>query len=234
MRSALYPGPMRRIVTFVLLAAMVAACSGEGEADTTVAATATDPVAAVQLWVDALAAARFAEVAALVEPAGFAVVVAAENGLGADQLATLLDGGVPADLAASYWSSFVDSFAAFRGLPLSSVAVVEATGVAIDGANFAAVTIESGEGSGEVIARGREDGTWRVDLAATVGPGLASSIADDLPAALESSGADTIASAYEAAVVPGLSAALARDPSNRELVFDIEYIVQILAQRPLS
>jgi len=231
-RSALYPGPMRRIATFVLLAAMVAACSGGGEVDTTVAVTATDPVAAVRQWIDALAAARYVEALALVEPAGLAVVVAVENSLDPDQLATLLADGIPTDLAASYWSSFIESFAAFRKLPLGSVTEGEATEFDIEGVTFAAVTIEAGEGSGEVIARRRDDGTWRVDMAATVGPGLSSTIADDLPAGLEGSGGDTVAAAYETAVVPGLSAALDQDPSNRELVFDIEYIVQLLAQHP--
>jgi hypothetical protein len=224
---------MRRVTTLLVLIVVTASCSGSGDVDTTVADTAREPGAAVQQWIDALAAGRADEALAVVEPAGLAVVIAVENSLNPDQLATLLTDGVPADLNASYWSSFVESFATFRGMTLSSVTVGETTPFDVEGVPVAAVTIHAGDGSGEVITRGADDGTWRVDMAATVGPGLASAVADDLPAGLEGDGGDAIATAYETAVVPGLSAALTRDPSNRALVFDIEYIVQLLAQHPL-
>lgn len=223
---------MRRMLILSVLLVVTASCTNGGETETTVAVTARQPGAAVQQWIDALGAGRDTEAHTLVEPAGLAVVIAVENRLEPDQLATLLTDGIPASLRASYWASFADSFATFRGMALSAVTVGEAATFDIEGIAFAAVTIRAGDGSGEVITRGAEDGTWQVDMVATVGPGLASAIADDLPAGLESDGGDAIAAAYHAAVIPGLSAALARDASNRSLVFDIEYIVQLLAQHP--
>jgi len=84
-----------------------------------------------------------------------------------------------------------------------------------------------------VIARQQEDGAWQVDMVGTVGAGLAGPMGDYLVNALTSATGELIAQAFETAVVPGLSAALERNPTNRQLVFDIEFIVQVLAQRPL-
>lgn len=224
---------MRCIPLVLLLASAVAACSGDRAVDEAAPVEVEYPASVVRLWIDTLADARFDDAHALVEPLGLAVVVAVENDLTTDQLATFVEDGVAPELVAAYWSSFGEAFEAFRGLPLASVVVGDTEELSIEGVSYSAVEISSGEVSGEVIARQQEDGAWQVDMVGTVGAGLAGPMGDYLVNALTSATGEPIAQAFETAVVPGLSAALERNPINRQLVFDIEFIVQVLAQRPL-
>lgn len=179
-------------------------------------------------WLDAVAAADVDRIERLVEPVGLAVVAAVENNLRSDELAGLLADGFSPDLAAEYWAGFRDDFGAIRGSSLSELEIGNEISIP-DTSEYAAVEIAAGETTGRVILRSTEQG-WQVDFAATVGPALVGPLGEYLEGALTGEHATPIGDAYRFAVVPALAAAATLDQENSVLVFETEYIRQLVSR----
>lgn len=207
---------------------IVAACSSP-ETATTDTLPVSPPAAVVAQWIEALDTGDVATIGSIVETQGVAVAAAVENGLDARQLDALLKDGMPEGLATDYWRSFTNGFATFRGLPIGTTTVRAQTPLSAAGVDFTAVDVSSGEGEGEVIVR-LVDGRWRVDLIATVGSALVGPLGSYLFGVVEGPDAAGVVGAYKSYVVPALTAASARHPEDRRLEFELEFIVQLIAQ----
>jgi hypothetical protein len=183
-------------------------------------------VVVVTDWLTAVAATDLPNIDRLVEPTGLAVIAAVENNLRSDELAGLLAQGWSADLQSEYWSGFRNDFGAIRGNSLAAIEVgveVEVPGFP----DFAAVEISTDGTTGRAILRLTETG-WKVDFAATVGPALIGPLGEYIESSLNGDHAVVVADAYRVAVVPALEAAAALDPANSVLVFETEFIRQLV------
>ncbi len=212
-------------ILLLVAAVVVAGCSG-GTTEPTTPPTDLSPSAVVSQWLDAVVAVDVAALADLVEPGGLAVIAGVENSVRSDELVGLLNGGFKGDLAAGYWRTFRDDFAAIRGGSLENLIVVDETPVA-GNADFVAVGVLLDETTGSVLVRQTEAG-WRVDMAATVGPALVDPLSDYLSSALSGSNAIPISDAYRSSVIPALDAAIVLDETNADLVFGTEYLRQLI------
>lgn len=178
-----------RLAPLCLLAAglvVITACSGSDSADTTVALGPGSAEEAVEEWLDALIAADPEATTALVEKPGLLLALSAENGLSVSEVAEL-QAGIPNSVLDSYWSSFAESLDVFAdgGLDILTARRDDS----IDGyPGFAAVAVAEPTAvrSTVIVAHRGDDGAWRVDLLATVGPGLVRPLADLHDAAVSS------------------------------------------------
>ena len=161
------------------------------------------------------------------EPQGLAIIAAVESNLRSEELVALLRDGLTPELRSSYWSEFAADFVSFGGV---SIADLEIRGAAaVPGfPTHSAVTLRAPDADGILMLRDTEDG-WRVDFSASVGPALVGPLGEYLATALSGDHAEEIAAAYRTAVVPGLEAAMALQPDNNRLVFEVEYIRQLSA-----
>ena len=82
--------------------------------------------------------------------------------------------------------------------------------------------------TGRIILRLTDEG-WKVDFAATIGPALVGPLGEYLESALAGEHAVAIADAYRSAVVPALTAVAALELDNSILVFETEYIRQLVS-----
>ncbi|MEA2002519.1 MAG: hypothetical protein U9N84_11655 [Actinomycetota bacterium] len=212
----------------VLLSVMIvlAACSG-GQATPPTSVPNQDPVAVAGQWLEAVADVDTDTLTVIVEPVGLAVIAGVENGLRSDELVALLEGPLDIDLAESYWKVFRDDFEAIRGVPVTAL-IVGAERPIEDMSAFTAVEVSSGETGGRIVARRADDSGWQVDMAATVGPALVGPLGEYLSSALEGAHAAAISDAYRTGIVPALDAAIVLDPQNADLVFETEFIRQLL------
>ncbi|NHZ71160.1 MAG: hypothetical protein GWP18_05920, partial [Proteobacteria bacterium] len=116
----------------------------------------------------------------------------------------------PLELQTGYWRSFAEGFSDFASRPVSTLTVGQATRFTSEGIAFASVPISSGPAAESVvIARMRGDGSWEVDMVASLGDGFANlllSAFENLPAG---SDADVVRAAFNETVVPSLWAAMA-------------------------
>ncbi len=152
------------------------------------------------------------------------IVLAAENAMPTEELATLLRRGATEASAARYLAGFSDALRARYG---GSLAAVTVDGFTQLGGKYAAVAV-TGDGAATIIARKSPDGLWQVDLVGTLGPALISQIGDLLDAAGADSDGATVRDAYRINVVPALEAAAAHDPENFALAAEIREILSVL------
>lgn len=221
----------------VLLAAVLTACSG-GTATTTTTAPARvgagSPTEAVQRWIDGLVAGDATAVANLVADDQLAVLVAVDNQLTGAATAQLVRAGITDDVRRGYWASFAEGFSEFAGAPLSDLAIGAVEQFSVAEGEFAAVEVAftTRIGSTEIIAARAADGSWLIDVLATIGPSLVRplrSILVDLP-----SGEDgLIVKGLLQSALPSLLAALER-PAVADLpadfVLETESLIQLLAR----
>ena len=182
---------------FILL---LAACS-DGEPLETVPVEQPDPAEVVEQWLQAIDEVDVAALETLVEPVGLAVVAGVENQVRSDEMAGLIETGVTGGLARGYWQSFRDSFEAFRNIDIGSIVVGDERPVASN-PDHVAVTISTPEQGSLVVLRTNYPAGWRVDMVATIGPGLASQLRTYLESALDGGFSEVIADAYRVAIVP--------------------------------
>lgn len=197
----------RTTIVLVALAVSVSACGGTASEDTSPNATAE---ASVVTWFEAIESGDAATAATAVHPETLALIYGIENNVGHDDLATYISHGVPLPLQASYWESFKAGFTEFAQRPLSTLSVGVAETFISNGETFASVPVSSGTaGETVVLVRERPDGTWEVDMVATLGDGFSTFLLDKY-AELGSSDSDArIRIAYAEVVGPSMWAALA-------------------------
>ncbi len=212
---------MHRGSAALVILLVVAACGGSG-ADTT--EPSQFPTGSVRSWFDSLEADDMDTAQQLTYQESMLIVLAAENAMPTEELATLLRRGATEESAARYLAGFSDALRARYG---GSLAAITVDGFTQLGGNYAAVAV-TGDGAATIIARKSSDGLWQVDLVGTLGPALISQIGDLLDAAGADSDGATVRDAYRINVVPALEAAAAHDPENFALAAEIREILSVL------
>ena len=161
-------------------------------------------------WFEAIDGGDTEAASGAIHPHSLALILGTENDLPVAVTADYLDNGVPLAVQESYWSSFAEGFSEFAARPVSTLAVGQATTFASEGVEFARVPVSGGQATESlVIARMREDGTWEVDMVATLADGFAKVLLGaygDLP---EGEEGDLIRTTYKSTVIPGMWAAMA-------------------------
>jgi hypothetical protein len=168
------------------------------------------PERAVVSWFDAIDAGDAEAASNSIHPHSLALVLGTENSLPVEMTSEFLESGVPIDVQKGYWQSFAMGFSSFASRPVSTLTVGQATAFTSEGEEFARVPVSGGQAADSVvIARKRSDGSWEVDMVATLADGFANVLLGaygDLP---EDATGDRIRRAYRETVVPSLWAAMA-------------------------
>ena len=219
---------MRATFVALVLALAIGACaSGEEPAPTSTDASEVGPRDVVSGWIEAVIASDSEALAEFVEPGGLVILAAIENGFTEEEVAALLDGGVPLDLIDEYWTSFRGGFADFAGVPLQSIEVGGHDEFMLGEIPFASVVITSGDGVTTVMAS-RRLGEWKLDLIGSFGSAFAAQLRRMLVNLSETAAGERIRDAYRTDVIPGLLAALRRAPGNRVLGAELERMALLL------
>ena len=195
---------MRPLMTSVLIALVAVACSSTPEP-----AAHENPERAVVSWFEAIDAGDADTASKSVQGESLALILAIENDLDEATTAEYIEDGVPAGVQAGYWDSFAQGFTEFASRPISSLTVGQSTVFTAEGSEFARVPIAGGPSAESVVyTRMREDGSWEVDLIATLGDGFGTLLADLYQGLSEGDSGNTIREAYTAVVAPGMWAAI--------------------------
>lgn len=194
---------------------IVAAGCGDGAAETT--EQSQFPTGSVRSWFDALEADDPSTALQLTYDQSMLVIVAAENDLDTEQVASLLRRGATDESAAGYLQDFG---AALRERYGASLAQISVDGFNEVGESYAAVAV-TGEGGATIMMRRAPGGLWQVDLVGTLGPALISQIREILERAGDGEDGETIRAAFEMEIIPSLEAAAANDPQNLPLASEI-------------
>jgi hypothetical protein len=191
----------RTLLAVIPFAIAVAACSSSDSAVIDAA-----PVV-VEDWLVSVDTNEFETATEKTYAPSMAIVIAVENDLTTVETAAFLTQGIPAPVAAAYWSSFEDGFAAFAGYPLSALTVGTSDEIFSEGVQFAAVGVtDPGDGDGTIFTRDAR--ARQVDLVATLAPGFVDPLLrtyDELP---DGTDGDVVRTAYEETVVPAMWAAI--------------------------
>lgn len=168
------------------------------------------PERAVVAWFEAIDAGDTVGASEAIEPNSLALILGIENALPTETTASYLTEGVPIDLQAGYWKSFAAGFADFASRPISTLTVGQAGVFTSEGVQFASVPISGGPASSSiVITRMRSDGTWVVDMVASLADGFANLLLSTYVELPEGEMGDVVRNAYVETVVPSLWAAMA-------------------------
>ena len=196
-----------RIAVWVGAFALVAA--GCSSSTSEIAQHAT-PEGAVVSWFNAVDGGDVERASAAIQPESLALILGIENGISTEDLAAYLSHGVPLELQRSYWQSFSDGFTEFANKPISSLTVGQAEQFVSEGETFASVPVTSGPTtSSVVIVRQRRNGSWEVDMVASLGDGFSKLLLDRYEELGSGEAQDRIRIAYAEVVEPSLWAALA-------------------------
>jgi hypothetical protein len=195
----------RTFLLVFLVALGTAACSS----DSAEPAGHANPERAVVAWFEAIDAGDASGATASVHDGSLAVILSIENDLDEGTTAQYLDSGVPAAVQSAYWASFAQGFADFAAKPISSLTVGQSTTFTAEGNEFARVPISGGPSTDSVVfTRMQPDGSWEVDLIATLGDGFGTLLADTYQGLSTSEDAERIRAAYLEVVAPGVWAAI--------------------------
>lgn len=171
---------MKRSIAVVLLVAMVvAACGSDPEAATT---TTTHPELperpelAVDQMVAALMLGDVDAIRRLTSDRQLAIIVALEGG-GTEELAAMLDLGVPVEVAENFWLSFIEGFPDLVGESIEDMEFRTSIPQRVREIEFVSYPVAFGTASAgtEWFVRSTEYG-WQVDLLATFGGPFASAL----------------------------------------------------------
>lgn len=198
---------MPRLALALLACAVVlGSCSGAGD----VAGGHETPERAVVAWFDAIDAGAVQDASDSVHDGSLALILAIENDLDTATTAEYLTDGVPLGVQDGYWSSFAEGFSAFASRPISTLTVGESESLTVEGEEYAMVPISSGPAARSVVfTRQRSDGSWEVDVVATLADGFATLMVDLYDELDGSEDAATIRDAFTDTVVPAMWAAMA-------------------------
>ncbi|MCZ7532873.1 MAG: hypothetical protein M5U23_05645 [Acidimicrobiia bacterium] len=192
-------------VGFVAVAMVATACGGSAKDDIPL----STPEDAVVTWFEAVDAGDVEAATASIHPESLALILGIENSVSHEQLAEYLSHGVPEAMQQTYWASFSEGFTEFADRPLSTLKVGEAEAFVSEGEEFASVPVSGGNGSDSVvIVRKAIDGTWEVDMVASLGDGFSTlllNLYDELDA---SEASNRIRLAYVEVVAPAMWAAM--------------------------
>jgi hypothetical protein len=168
------------------------------------------PERTVVAWFEAIDDGDTVAAARAVNDDSLAVILSIENDIDDDTTAAYLESGVPSDVQRMYWESFASGFSDFASRPISTLTVGESRTVDIEGATYASVPISSGASSESIVfTRMRDDGTWEVDLVATLSDGFSSLLVDEYDHLGSTESAQAIRTAYVDVVAPAFLAAIA-------------------------
>lgn len=191
---------------FVAVAVVAAGC-GTGDADEDT--PHSTPEGAVVSWFDAVDSGDVVTASESIHPESLALILAIENDISTAELADYLSHGVPLELQESYWASFGQGFTDFASKPLSTLTVGQANTFESDGEEFASVPISGGPGADSIVfVRKRADGTWEVDMVASLGDGFSKLLLDLFDELDASEEAVRVRLAYAEVVAPSMRAAL--------------------------
>jgi hypothetical protein len=198
---------MARILALAAAVALIAVACSSSETTPTGHDT---PERAVVAWFEAIDAGDATTASESIHPDSLALILGIENALPVDVTAQYLTDGVPLELQVGYWRSFAEGFADFASRPVSTLTFGKATPFTSEGIEFASVPISSGPATESVvIARMREDGSWEVDMVASLGDGFANLLLAAFENLPEGTDADIVRAAFNDTVVPSLWAAMA-------------------------
>ena len=193
---------MKTLVPLALALVLAATACGASEED-----PQSSPPAIVAGWAEAVEGRDFeAATAAVFEPS-MVIVLAAENNLPVADTAAMLSDGVTPAVAAAYWSSFRDGFDAFAGRPISTLNVGASEEIKAGDVRWAVVTVRAQEDASAPVFT-RDDGSWLVDLVATLASGFIEPLDTYLESLPNDADGDEVRRAYVDVVVPALWAAI--------------------------
>lgn len=196
---------MPRLAVVLIACALVAvACSGSDEPS-----GHSTPERAVVAWFDAIDAGDSQAATDAVHDEGLALILAIENDLDLGTTASYLDNGIPAAVRNAYWASFAEGFSTFASRPISTLTVGESSVFTAEGWEYAAVAVSGGVGADSMVfTRQTDDGSWEVDIVATLADGFASLLVDLYDGLDGSDDAAVVRAAYAETVVPAMWAAM--------------------------
>jgi hypothetical protein len=196
----------RLLLCFVAVALVATAC-GTGDADEET--PHSTPEGAVVSWFDAVDTGDTVTASEAIHPESLALIFAIENNIPTGTLADHLSHGVPLEMQETYWASFGQGFTDFASKPLSTLTVGQASVFESDGEEFASVPISGGPGADSVVfVRKRADGTWEVDMVASLGDGFSKLLLDLYDELDASEAAVRVRLAYAEVVAPSMRAAM--------------------------
>jgi hypothetical protein len=197
---------MMTYVGVLLIAVVAASCSSTSAPDEAL----STPEGAVVTWFEAIDSGDVEAASLAIHPESLALIFAIENDIPIETLAGYLSNGVPLDLQSSYWQSFSVGFTDFAEKPISTLSVGQAERFVSEGEDFASVPISGGPGADSVvIARMRADGTWEVDMVASLGDGFSKLLLERYDELGSDEAAVRVRLAYVEVVAPSMWAAMA-------------------------
>ena len=197
---------LNKALLLLILSVAVAACSSASDEPV----GEENPERAVVAWFEAIDGGDTAAASSSVNAESLALILAIENDLEIEALAEYLDSGVPLGVQAPYWSSFSDGFSEFSSRPISTLTVGSAELFTAEGSEFASVPVSGGSGGRSVvIARMTPEGTWQVDLVASLGDGFARLLSNEYDELPGNAAGDRVRLSYTTVVVPSMWAAMA-------------------------
>jgi len=196
-----------RTYTLLLVVSIVAAACSAAEPVPTGHDT---PERAVVAWFEAVDAGDAEAASRAVHPKSLALILGIENALSLETTVAYLTDGVPIDVQDGYWRSFSEGFTDFSSRPISTLTVGQASLFTSEGEEFASIPISGGPAADSiVITRMRQDGSWEVDMVASLGDGFANLLLSAYNGLPEGEAGDIVRNAYAETVVPSLWAAMA-------------------------
>jgi len=218
---------VKRTVFVIIGIALVASACSSGDAQPVGHAT---PESAVASWFEAIDSGDAQAASDAIQPHSLALILGTENDLPAEVTNEYLANGVPLDVQTGYWSSFAKGFSAFASRPVSTLNVGQSSTFTSEGTEFARVPVSGDEATGSiVITRMREDGSWEVDMVATLADGFAKVLLGaygDLPAG---ESGDLIRQAYQDTVIPSMWAAMAEGDFGEDFARSALALIEAVA-----
>ncbi|MFV1999217.1 MAG: hypothetical protein ACC654_02525 [Acidimicrobiia bacterium] len=197
---------MLRYVLFALVLSLVAAACSTSEP---APAGHDTPERAVVSWFEAIDSGDVEAASASIDQNSLALILGIENSLPIESTVAYLTEGVPVDVQETYWESFAEGFREFASRPISTLTVGQANIFESEGEQFGVVPISGGPASDSVvISRMRADGSWEVDMVATLGDGFVTLLQSAFEGLPQGEDGDAVRLAYNNTVVPSMWAAM--------------------------
>lgn len=198
---------MSRILALgVLCVVAVAACGGDDDQ----VIGHENPERAVVSWFESIDDGDASGASASVHDGSLALILAIENDLDAATTSTYLVEGIPDDVEQAYWESFAVGFTEFAARPISTLTVGQSEVFTAEGTTYARVPISGGPATESMVfTRQADNGSWEVDVVATLADGFSSLLADLYERLGSDDDAAVIRSAYADVVMPAMWAAMA-------------------------